>query len=98
MTTIIFLEDSIPLQGVHDATDQLVNYHVHAIQARFANELETLTMAFVPVKDLKERLTGHWPYTDYKVTVHQIDKVHHLWSVRDDRVLFFLAELAESFQ
>lgn len=94
MTTIIFLEDSIPLQGVHDATDSIVNYHVHAIQARFPWELETLIMAFVPVKSLKDRLTGPWPYADYKAVISQLDKDHPIWSVRDDRVLFFLNEFA----
>lgn len=95
MTTIVFLEDSIQLPTVYDATDHLVNFHVHAVKARFPWELQDRVMAFKPV-ELDERLVkdSFYPMAEYKAIIKGLDREHSLWSIRDDRALFFLDQLA----
>jgi hypothetical protein len=95
MTTIIFLEDSLPLPSVVDATEQLVNFHAFAVQARFPWELVDRVTAYKPI-DLKERLVkdSFYPMEEYKAIVKRLDAQHSLWSIRDDRTLFFLDQLA----
>lgn len=94
MTAIIFLEASLPLQGVPDVTDRLVNYHVHATQSRFAKELEVRLTAFAPIK-LERFLTYPWPYTDYKAAIANIEAHNPVWSIRDDRILLFMDDFVK---
>jgi hypothetical protein len=93
MTTIIFLEQALPLQGVYDATPQLVDYHVHATQARFPWELQTRLEVGIPAK--LATLAEPWDFPNYKHIIDTLDKTRPVWSVRDDRLLLCLDEFSK---
>lgn len=92
MTCIIILEENVELPGVHDATERLINYHVSATGARYQDQLEARIAEGRPARlaDLGEE----WPLSEYQNIVMELNAIHPLWSVRDDRLVLFLEEFA----
>jgi hypothetical protein len=89
MTTIILLNQNYNLPGVYDGTNDIVNYHVHLLQARFDNQLEE-RMFNVRSANLTD-LESPYSYGDYTATINRLNS-RDAWTVYDHRVLFFFEE------
>lgn len=92
MTTIIIIGEALTIPRAYDAHDALADYHVRAVQARFANQLEEL---IVNPPQRKYYLSDLADYPEYEGEVKRLDNAHSLWAIRDHRMLFFAPEFAK---
>ena len=89
MTTVILLGEDISIKNTHNATADLVEFHVIATQSRFQHQMDELIANPQPVTLVEADGFQH-----YLATIKNLDDQYEYWSIRDDRVLLFLDEFA----
>ena len=90
MSTIIILGEKLTISQAHEAHDELVDFHIRVVQARFQWNLEALVQD-PPINPHPKHLPD---YQEYLATLKGLEEKYPIWSIYDHRLVFFLPTFA----